>query len=273
LRGDWSYSLLSAAEQLLLGRVSVVAGGFDLAAAEVVCGFRAVDVLEVGGLQGSLQDKSMVVAEPADGSVRYRLLETIRPFAADRLAAAEGDEAAAVVAATARVIWLSLRPPRPIWRARTRAAGSIGSRLMRLTCAELSIMLLRNRTAPHSCFVLALPCGAIGSRGPEMRRRQGCSCPCCSAQTQARTERYTGRRCVFAALVTVFTDLTTAIDHAEKADEVAADIGDNRLLHCPAERCAGHAAGLAIWSERGNWERNLWSAPGNSATTYFWLGA
>jgi len=96
---DWSYSLLNGAEQLLLRRLSVFAEGFDLDAAENVCGFGGMDVLEVTDLLGSLVDKSLVVAEPAGGALRYRLLETIRQFAAERLAEADGDDAAAAVAA------------------------------------------------------------------------------------------------------------------------------------------------------------------------------
>ena len=81
----WSYSLLTGTEQLLLARLSAFAGSFDLAAAEAVCGSGDVDVLEVAGLLGSLVDKSLVVAEPAGETLRYRLLETIRLFGAERL--------------------------------------------------------------------------------------------------------------------------------------------------------------------------------------------
>jgi predicted ATPase len=94
----WSYSLLHGAEQLLLGRLSVFAEGFDLDAAEAVCGFGDIEAFDVTGLLGSLVDKSLVVAEPAGEALRYRLLETIRQFAAGRLAEA-GGEAAAVAAA------------------------------------------------------------------------------------------------------------------------------------------------------------------------------
>ena len=96
---DWSYSLLNVAEQALLRRLSVFADGFDLDAAEVVCGFGDIDTFDVTGLLGSLVDKSLVVAEPTGGAFRYRLLETIRQFAAERLAEAFADEAAAVAAA------------------------------------------------------------------------------------------------------------------------------------------------------------------------------
>jgi predicted ATPase/class 3 adenylate cyclase len=96
---DWSYSLLNGTEQLLLRRLSVFPESFDLDAAEGVCGFGDMSAFEVIDLLGSLVDKSLVVAEPAGEALRYRLLETIRQFAAERLAEAGGAEAAAVVAA------------------------------------------------------------------------------------------------------------------------------------------------------------------------------
>jgi predicted ATPase/class 3 adenylate cyclase len=96
---DWSYSLLTAAERQLLRRLSVFAEGFDLAAAEAVCGFGDVEVCKVAELLGSLVDKSLVVAEQSGREVRYRLLETIRQFAGDRLMQAGQDGAASVAAA------------------------------------------------------------------------------------------------------------------------------------------------------------------------------
>ena len=61
-------------------------------------GFGDIDVLEVADLLDSLVNKSLVGAEPAGSTLRYRLLETIRQFAAERLAEA-GEEAAAAAAA------------------------------------------------------------------------------------------------------------------------------------------------------------------------------
>ncbi len=82
---DWSYSLLTAPEQELLRRLSVFVDGFQLDAAEAVCAGGDLDVFAVTDLVASLVDKNLVVAEPADGALRYRLLETIRQFAAERL--------------------------------------------------------------------------------------------------------------------------------------------------------------------------------------------
>ncbi|MGA5351152.1 MULTISPECIES: AfsR/SARP family transcriptional regulator [Streptomyces] len=78
---DWSWDLLDAPERQVLARLSVFAGGCDLAAAEAVCGPAALDAL------GSLVDKSLVMAAPGpDGAMRYRLLETVAEYAAERLA-------------------------------------------------------------------------------------------------------------------------------------------------------------------------------------------
>ncbi|MEU3985703.1 BTAD domain-containing putative transcriptional regulator [Streptomyces sp. NPDC026672] len=77
---DWSWDLLDEDERDVLRRLSLFAGGCDLAAAEAVCGPAALDAL------GSLVDKSLVVAAPApDGAMRYRLLETVAEYAAERL--------------------------------------------------------------------------------------------------------------------------------------------------------------------------------------------
>ena len=65
---EWSYSLLNWAEQLLLGRLSVFAEGFDLDAAEAVCGFGDIEAFDVTDLLGSLVDKSLVGGRASRGS-------------------------------------------------------------------------------------------------------------------------------------------------------------------------------------------------------------
>ncbi|MEV0137059.1 BTAD domain-containing putative transcriptional regulator [Streptomyces globisporus] len=98
---DWSWDLLDAAERAVLRRLSVFAGGCSLAAAEEVCALPepadgvVVDSPDVASLLGSLVDKSLVVAAPGDdGEMRYRLLETVGEYAAERLE--EAAERAAV---------------------------------------------------------------------------------------------------------------------------------------------------------------------------------
>uniref|UniRef100_A0AAU2VZP1 Winged helix-turn-helix domain-containing protein n=1 Tax=Streptomyces sp. NBC_00008 TaxID=2903610 RepID=A0AAU2VZP1_9ACTN len=87
---DWSWDLLDGHERTALRRLSVFSGGWTLAAAEAVCAERPDDAHDVAAVLGSLVDKSLVVAAPAaDGRMRYRLLETVGEYAAERL-----DEAA-----------------------------------------------------------------------------------------------------------------------------------------------------------------------------------
>ena len=89
---DWSYDLLSAEERRVLSELSVFAGTFGLAqAAEVCSGGDQLAGLEV---IDRLAAKSLVAAGPAEDGTRYRLLDTVRYYAADRLAEADGTEAA-----------------------------------------------------------------------------------------------------------------------------------------------------------------------------------
>lgn len=99
LRGvmDWSHGLCTPGERLLWSRLSVFVGGFDLEAAESVCTGGGIDRADVLDLVDGLVHKSVVTVDHGDagrrryGSAsRYRLLETIRQYGAERLRA-EGD--------------------------------------------------------------------------------------------------------------------------------------------------------------------------------------
>jgi len=94
LRGaiDWSYNLLSDPERVLLRRLSVFAGGWALEAAESICAGGSLDAAAILDLLTSLVDKSLLLAETQSGEARYRLLQTIRQYAWDRLV--ESNEAA-----------------------------------------------------------------------------------------------------------------------------------------------------------------------------------
>ncbi|MFD9339315.1 ATP-binding protein [Streptomyces sp. NPDC060028] len=109
---DWSWDLLDKPERTVLRRLSVFAGGCDLAAAEAVCAQDGLETWDVADVLGSLVDKSLVLAEPepepapapapapapgakagSEGTaMRYRMLETIHEYAAER-AAADGADA------------------------------------------------------------------------------------------------------------------------------------------------------------------------------------
>jgi predicted ATPase/DNA-binding SARP family transcriptional activator len=81
---DWSWELLDDAERAVLRRLSVFAGGAAPEAAVAVCGLDEVDPHDVIDVVAALIDKSLVMAD-GDADVRYRLLETVRVYAAERL--------------------------------------------------------------------------------------------------------------------------------------------------------------------------------------------
>lgn len=84
---DWSWELLTDAERIVLRRLSVFSGGASLEAAERVCVDEAVEPDEVLELLTTLAEKSLLVAA-GDGTPRYRMLGTIKEYAAQRLAEA-----------------------------------------------------------------------------------------------------------------------------------------------------------------------------------------
>jgi predicted ATPase len=110
---DWSYDLLDPTDRAVLQRVAVFAGGFDLPAAERLCDDVDTDVLD--GL-ARLVDKSLLIAGTLGPVTRYRMLETIRDYALERLRAEQpvddvrGRHAAYFAAWSARA-GLGLRGP------------------------------------------------------------------------------------------------------------------------------------------------------------------
>jgi predicted ATPase/class 3 adenylate cyclase len=226
---DWSYSLLSGAERALLRRVSVFAEGFDLDAAENVCGFGDIDVLEVTDLLGSLVNKSLVGTEPAGTTLRYRLLETIRQFAAERLAEA-GEEAAAAAAAHCQYFLDAAEAAAPhlsgpeqgrwfarldteqanLRRAAEYAAGDPEgtTRIFRFGAALHDYWMARNRAKEELALL-----------GPALER------------PDARTDASLfGTILAHAALAARPVDLPRAQQLAQRAVEFARQLGDDRVL-------------------------------------------
>ncbi len=83
---QWSYDLLSHAQQVLFQRLSAFTGPFDLGAAEAVAAYGDLDTVEVDRLLADLVERSMVTPEAGPSGRRFRLLETLRHFAAEQLA-------------------------------------------------------------------------------------------------------------------------------------------------------------------------------------------
>ncbi len=96
---DWSHDLLSEPEQVLLRRLSVFRGGFDLEAAEAVCALDDLSTAAIVDLLTSLVDKSMVVTDSSCDTIRHGMLETLRQYAMERLDAAGPSETEQLLAA------------------------------------------------------------------------------------------------------------------------------------------------------------------------------
>jgi predicted ATPase/DNA-binding CsgD family transcriptional regulator len=88
---DWSYELLGPHEQILWRRLSVFAGSFSLAAAEAVCSGAGLERTRIVDLIARLVDSSILTMAHASRRGRYRMLETVRLYGADRLRAAGED--------------------------------------------------------------------------------------------------------------------------------------------------------------------------------------
>jgi tetratricopeptide (TPR) repeat protein len=86
---DWSFDLLTEPERAVLRRLTVFAGGFTLEAASAVASDAAIDEFAVTDLLSQLVARSLVVADTKEVSTRYRLLETTRVYAAEKLVEAE----------------------------------------------------------------------------------------------------------------------------------------------------------------------------------------
>jgi predicted ATPase/class 3 adenylate cyclase/DNA-binding CsgD family transcriptional regulator len=88
---DWSHAMLTEPEAVVFRRIAAFMGGFDFAAVQAIVGGGKVASYQVLDLLTLLVDKSLVLADSTTGRVRYRLLETVRQYALEKLS--ESDEA------------------------------------------------------------------------------------------------------------------------------------------------------------------------------------
>jgi predicted ATPase/class 3 adenylate cyclase len=226
---DWSYSLLNPAQKSLLRLLSVFAGGFDLDAVEGVCGKGDIEAFDTADLLGSLVDKSLVVAEPAGGALRYRLLETIRQFAAERLAEA-GDEAAAAAAAHSQYFLALAEAAAPHLEGPEQ-----GRWFARLDADHANL----RRAAEHAASdpdgtARVLRCG-VALRGYWLARSRCREALGLLLPVLDRPEASADPGLFGAALVTVtgiapLVDIAPGRQYGDQAVELARQLGDDRLL-------------------------------------------
>jgi predicted ATPase len=230
---NWSYSLLTAPEQKLLRSLSVFVDGFQLDAAEAICAGGDLDVFAVTDLVISLVDKNLVVAEPADGALRYRLLETIRQFAAERLIESDASQigelsqshcryylsvaesAAAEFVGPEQAQWIRRLTAEQgnLWRAVDHAAGaadvSEGTGQVLRFAAALGRSWAENTRRERALGVLA----------PVLERPEARADPALRSEALAS-----------AAIIARGVDMELALRLGEEAMELAGQLGDDRKL-------------------------------------------
>jgi predicted ATPase/class 3 adenylate cyclase len=111
---DWGQALLTQAEQAVFRRLSIFRAAFDLDAAAATTGFGMIEADDVADIVWSLADASLLVVDRGAGATRYRMLETVRAYAADRLEdAGEGPVARQRLADyyLARYTWANVTRP------------------------------------------------------------------------------------------------------------------------------------------------------------------
>ncbi len=228
---DWSFDLLSPVERKVLARLSVFApSGFDLEAAEAVCAGAVGEPEEVLEHLDRLVTKSLVQADDSSGTIRYRLLESIREYAAAKLA--EQDERELLTAQAAhRDHYLSLAEtlrPHLIGAdpAKSRARLALEHDNFRAALARCLNTPdpnpgLRLATA-LSEFWLTSGHGAEGANWLTQQLRRP------EAQEPTPTRGYALQAASWLA-VEVVGDYTAARSQAEEALEIANTNHDNRL--------------------------------------------
>jgi DNA-binding CsgD family transcriptional regulator len=170
LRGsvDWSYDLLAEDERAALRRLSIFSGGFDLEAAQTVVAHAEISHFDVTDLIGSLVDKSLVIVDDRGRLIRYRMLETLREYGAERLdEAGERHDVARRHRAHYRMLLQRAAaeeegPNQADWRARVMGemdnvraalqsalAEDDGAALIELTCGAGNTWTLMGRSTEH----------------------------------------------------------------------------------------------------------------------------
>ena len=239
---QWSHDLLEPDERTLLRRLAAFTGGFELDAVENVCGGGELYVRRVADVLARLVEKSLVVAdESSSHERRYRLLETVRLYARERL-----DEAAETEALTGRhARWaLALAEEQRSSPRLDRDVANLRAGLDRL---------LEHAPADALRFCVAL--WPFWLRRIDLHEAQRRFDECLAAAPQ-RTVLRAGALLAAAAIDLRSGSLARGILHAEESYTVASDIGDAhgewRALQLLGEfGVAGDAADIAVpWLER-----------------------
>ncbi|OBK72266.1 transcriptional regulator [Mycobacterium sp. 1274761.0] len=237
---DWSHALLTEPERILFRRVSAFMGGFDLIAAQQVCSDDGLPRHQILDQLTLLVDKSLLVAETASGRTRYRLLETVRQYAMEKLG--ESGEADTVrdrhrnhytsialefdVVTPAGYEPLLVRAVAEIDNLRAAFAWDVErkefTQALELVCALYPLWLLGGRPQEGLSWF-----EAVFSEIDDL-----------NAEVDAATR---ARALADSAVLGAFTVETASIKPAEEALAIARNLGDRVLLARALTACVGAA--------------------------------
>jgi DNA-binding CsgD family transcriptional regulator/tetratricopeptide (TPR) repeat protein len=237
---DWSHALLTEPEHILFRRLAAFMGGFDLDAAQAVGGSGQVERYQVLDQLTLLVDKSLVVTEDNRGRTRYRLLETVRQYALEKLSESGEADPVRTRHRDYYTVMAALLD--------TTAQASHGWRIGQ---AETEIDNLRAAFAwsrENSDIELALQLASSlyplwVSRG---RLREGLAWfDSALADDKARYpgvgDAAWGRALADKAMVAASANDPDGVDHAQKALAIARELGDPALLVRALTACGSTA--------------------------------
>jgi predicted ATPase/class 3 adenylate cyclase/DNA-binding CsgD family transcriptional regulator len=226
---DWSHALLTEPERVMFRRLAAFQGGFDLEAAQAISGDGDVERYQVLDLLTLLVDKSLVVAEDSGGRTRYRLLETVRQYAQEKLA--ESGEAT-TVRTLHRDHYLALAVA-------VDAPGESGHET-RLEQADVEIDNLRaafvwSRECGDTEIALQLACSLYPLWLARGRNREGFGWLDAALNDRSESKKEIAPAVYARALadkvaLDAWVGLPPSLDHAEQALAIARDVDDTGLL-------------------------------------------
>jgi predicted ATPase/DNA-binding CsgD family transcriptional regulator len=226
---DWSHALLTEPERVVFRQLAVFLGGFDLEAARAISDDGDVERYQVLDLLTLLVDKSLVVAEESGGRTRYRLLETVRQYAQEKLAESRQADA---VRALHRDHYLAL--------AIAVDAPAEAGHEARLDKADIEIDNMRaafawSRECGDTDLALQLACSLYPLWLARGRNREGHAWLDAALEDRNVGEREIAPAVYARALadkvaLDAWSGIAASLDQAEQALSIARDVDDPRLL-------------------------------------------
>jgi predicted ATPase len=227
---DWSHALLTEPERVVFHRLAVFLGGFDLDAAGAVAGGAPVQRHQVLDLLTLLIDKSLVVVENTGGPTRYRLMETVRQYAQEKLGeSGEADHVRDRHRDHYTALVANLDEPDPVARGRVR-----------LEQVETDFDNLRaafgwsrdhNHVEPALRLVSSLqPLWLSGGRIVEGLSWFGAIFAQAQGNAATVTPAAHARTLADNALLTAVLDIPDSVEQAKQSLAIARDVGEPELL-------------------------------------------